>query len=257
MKYTSSYYERIGEENINNQGEYMKIIEYTTCDNIKVMFKETGNVITSTYSHFKNGSIKDKRFNNANENKCSYIGNTTMKDKDGNIKKSYSVWRGMLKRCRGNCFKEKQSSYQNCYVCDDWLCYENFEKWYNDNYYEVDSEQMCVDKDILIKNNKVYSPDTCMIVPERINSMFKHRRIDKKSSYPIGVTYVEDKKLFVSEVKSGNKRITTYHKTPDSAFYAYKIKKEECIKQVADEYKDKIPKKLYDAMYKYKIEITD
>ena len=33
--------------------------------------------------------------------------------------------------------------------------------------------------------------------------------------------------------------------------------KEKYIKEVADEYKDKIPQKLYEALYAYKVEITD
>ena len=42
-------------------------------------------------------------------------------------------------------------------------------------------------------------------------------------------------------------------------FYAlyYKKYKEKLIKKIADEYKDEIPIKLYDAMYRYEVEITD
>ena len=43
----------------------------------------------------------------------------------------------------------------------------------------------------------------------------------------------------------------------EEAFYSYKQIKEDYIKQMADEYKDKIPRKLYDAMYKWEVEITD
>ena len=35
------------------------------------------------------------------------------------------------------------------------------------------------------------------------------------------------------------------------------LTKENEIKLTADQYKDKIPKKLYNAMYNYKVEITD
>ena len=48
-----------------------------------------------------------------------------------------------------------------------------------------------------------------------------------------------------------------YFETPKEAFKSYKTFKEQYIKQVADEYKDKIPKKLYEAMYNWKVEITD
>lgn len=39
--------------------------------------------------------------------------------------------------------------------------------------------------------------------------------------------------------------------------YKNKEFKENYIKEVANEYKDKIPQKLYEAMYRYKVEIDD
>lgn len=44
---------------------------------------------------------------------------------------------------------------------------------------------------------------------------------------------------------------------PFQAFTTYKIFKENYIKQVADGYKDKIPTKLYEALYKWEVEIND
>ena len=45
----------------------------------------------------------------------------------------------------------------------------------------------------------------------------------------------------------------------EEAFQCYKQFKEKVIKQVADDYYSKglIPKELYDAMYRYEVEITD
>ena len=40
-------------------------------------------------------------------------------------------------------------------------------------------------------------------------------------------------------------------------FYTYKEFKEKYIKEVADQYRKYIPKKLYDALYKYQVDITD
>ena len=58
--------------------------------------------------------------------------------------------------------------------------------------------------------------------------------------------------------KYGKNQITigTFN-TPEEAFYAYKQFKENYIKEVADEYKDRIPQMLYEAMYRYEVEITD
>ena len=45
--------------------------------------------------------------------------------------------------------------------------------------------------------------------------------------------------------------------TPEEAFQAYKVAKESHIKEIADKWKDKIEPRVYEAMYNYKVEITD
>ena len=76
---------------------------------------------------------------------------------------------------------------------------------------------------------------------------------------PIGVYSVKGRSnKYASHFNSCNKLINLgTFPTIEEAFDAYKIAKEKEIKRIADEYKDKIPQKLYDAMYSYKVEITD
>ena len=58
------------------------------------------------------------------------------------------------------------------------------------------------------------------------------------------------------ENKSKIKYLGRYN-TPENAFEVYKQFKEKYIKEIADYYKEQIPKKLYDGMCKYQVEITD
>ena len=116
-----------------------------------------------------------------------YLGNTST-SKNKKVKHSYRIWLGMIRRCynpRG--YDGKMVYYKDCSVCDEWLCYANFEKWYDDNYYEVNNEEMNLDKDILVKGNKIYSPNTCVFVPQRINSLFLKRN-KSRGKYPIGTS---------------------------------------------------------------------
>ena len=114
---------------------------------------------------------------------------------------------------------------------------------------------MCLDKDIKYKGNRVYSSKNCLIVPERINILFKSNH-SQRGNEPIGVHYHRGE--YVARCNTLNERVTigTYS-NPISAFNSYKQFKENYIKTVADEYKNLIPKQVYDAMYQYKIEITD
>ena len=176
---------------------------------------------------------------------------------NGKQMKYYETWKGMLRRCYSNKYHKKEPTYKNCEVCEEWLLFSNFKKWYKDNYYQIDNDTMALDKDILNKGNKVYNPNDCVFVNQVINNLFiKNDKI--RGNLPIGVQTRKDTKKYIaiSCNGSGNKSLGSFN-TPEEAFNAYKKDKEQYIKQVADEYKDKIPKKLYEAMYKYEVEITD
>jgi hypothetical protein len=71
--------------------------------------------------------------------------------------------------------------------------------------------------------------------------------------YPISVRKTKSQR-FTSRLNS--KHLGTFD-TPEEAFQAYKVAKEEYIKEVADKWKDKITEKVYQALYNYKVEITD
>jgi hypothetical protein len=161
----------------------------------------------------------------------------------------------MINRCYNPYYINKELSYIDCYVCEEWHNFQNFAKWYEENYYEIEGEKMCLDKDILIKNNKVYSPDACIFVPERINQLFIKNK-DYRNGYPIGVVPSTNGK-YAGQVNYMDRTIKKEFETIEEAFTFYKINKEQIIKQVADEYKDLIPEKLYEAMYNYQVEIND
>lgn len=169
----------------------------------------------------------------------------------------------MLNRCYDTKRHEKQPTYKHCIVCDKWLNFQNFAKWYYENYYEIEGQKMCLDKDILYKGNKIYSPETCIFVSNDINVLFTKHDKDK-GNYPIGVSYHKQHEKFMvscsvydfKKNKSKNEYLGLYD-TPEKAFEVYKQYKEKYIKQVADHYKDQIPEKLYNELYNYQIEITD
>ena len=120
---------------------------------------------------------------------------------------------------------------------------------------------MALDKDILVKGNKTYSPNTCVFVPQNINTLFiKSNKI--RGKYPIGVTFNKDKNKYQAQCNTlingkNMKKTLRLYNTIEEAFNAYKQFKEANIKQIADYYKENIPDKLYEAMYNYKVEITD
>lgn len=178
--------------------------------------------------------------------------------------KEYDAWYGMLRRCYSEKYHAKCPTYKDVTVCDEWLYYpnfyewlheqENFEKWLNGNMWALD-------KDILVKGNKIYSPDTCCLVPDNINKLLI--KSDKtRGIYLIGACYKEDLQkfeVFCCNPKTKKQEYVGVYQTELEAFKAYKNIREFYIKQIATEEFEKgnITKKCYDSLKKYQIEITD
>lgn len=170
---------------------------------------------------------------------------------------SYLRWCDMINRCYNQKFHERQPQYSNCEICEEWKNYSNFEKWYEENYYSVGNEQMDLDKDILFKRNKIYSPDTCCIVPHSINTLFISGKRNR-GDLPLGVSYEKNKNRYRAYASCERKsmKLGTYDNS-DNAFEEFREYKENIIKNIAKKYKDNIPYKVYRAMIEWKIEIDD
>ena len=166
-----------------------------------------------------------------------------------------------FKRCYDPKLQEKYSTYKECKVEDFFLNFQHIAEWIEKNYYEVPGEQMCLDKDILYKGNKIYSKESCIFVPERINLLFVKSN-KSRGDNPIGVDQLPSGNYRVRCSNGYGKQIPlgTYS-TEEEAFRVYKEHKEKVIKEVIDSYKGIIPEPHYSrlktAMYNYKVEIDD
>jgi hypothetical protein len=162
--------ERIGEVNKNTWGSEMIIVGYRDSLNITVKFSDSGFITKSEYQNFKKGEISSPY--DKSMCKIGYLGEGKYKRvKNRKPTIQYEVWSDMFKRCYGT-NRKKYSSYVNCTIDEEWHCFQNFAKWFDDNYYAFDEQRLCLDKDIILKRNKHYSPDTCVFVPKSINSLF-------------------------------------------------------------------------------------
>ncbi len=238
----------------NNNGEYFTVIDYINAKNLTIIF-EDGTIKNNVFS----GHIKDGKIKNPNINKLSntiipsvfnigYIGIGKWNSK--NAYNLYIIWYSMFKRCYS---KNNYQSYINCSVAERWHNFQNFAEWCEKNY--IDGFQL--DKDILIKGNKIYSEETCCFVSSEINKLFLKGDI-KRGQYPIGVSYYTINNKYSSMLSiNGIEKHLGYYKTPEEAFKVYKKSKEEYIKEIADKYKNEISEKVYQALYNYIVEITD
>ena len=252
---------RIGEENYNSFGSKMIITRYNGAKDLDIYFPEYNWVFEhAQYGNFKKGTIKCPY--EPRVYRVGYLGEGKYKMFENNkTTDEYIIWHDVLRRCYDPKLHEKYSTYKDCEVEEYLLNFQHMGKWIEENYYKVPGERMCLDKDILHKGNKIYSRETCIFVPERINTLFVKN--DKtRGENPIGV----------SDLPSGNYQVMCNNRygkniylgtytTKEEAFQAYKNYKEKVIKEVIDSYEGIIPEPFYSklktAMYNYKVEIED
>ena len=237
---------------------------------IRVICREHGGFPISVWNHSigqgcpECAKIQRRISNTGNVRKrTKLVYGVGINDYGGNIKynhvhiPSYHTWVQMLNRCYSKDYLAKHPTYRGCSVCEEWWSFSNFKKWFDDNYIEGYS----LDKDILFKHNKLYSPKTCCFVPSEINVLLCKSDANR-GRMPIGVY---ERKLvngssYMAYLNKNGSRINlgTFYSVED-AFKSYKQAKEAYIKDMATQYyKDgKITENVYNALMRYEVEITD
>ena len=240
----------VGEKYITNEGYEVEVVSYENYYNALIMFPD-GFYKKANVSCLLKGVIRNP--NHKSYYNVGYLG-------DGNYKVANTVygrkWMAIMKRCYNFSKNIKDKSYKNCSVDTHWHNFQNFAKWFEENYNPETMQGWHLDKDILVKGNKVYSSETCCLIPSEINMLFVNSSSSKNKNC-IGVTYHSRLNKYEAAL---NKKSKSFYLglfyTMEEAFDAYKTAKEAYIKEVADKWRDLIDPRVYKAMYNYKVEIN-
>lgn len=250
QKFILSKNKYLDREYTTKEGYAIKVVEYRNYKEAIVIFIN-GYKTMSKMSHIKSGSIKNLYHPSVHE--VGYLGEGKYKSKINREKaEEYTSWCNMLGRCYNKKEVLKYPTYKDVTVCEEWHNFQNFAGWFEENWKPWMDSSWQLDKDILVKGNKMYSPKTCCFVPQEINKLFV--KGDKsRGNLPIGV-YNKDGKLASQLRIKGIKNIYlgTFN-TIEEAFQVYKIAKEEHIKEFANKWKPYITKYCYEAMYNYQV----
>jgi hypothetical protein len=168
------------------------------------------------------------------------------RDSSGVLAKEYVVWANMIKRCYTNYSRDKSNGlYDDVNVAEDWHNYQNFAEWYTTKIKVFDENNIIpkIDKDLL--GGRDYSPDNCVILPNIINCSLGETR--STSSFCHGV--IKRGSWFCANIMIKNKTISLGRfKTQEDALAAYISKKKDNLKQLADEYKNVLEYRAYNAL---------
>jgi len=173
---------------------------------------------------------------------------------NGNQFWQYELWVGVLNRCFSEKYRETYPTYKGVTVCDEWLSFANFLEWINK---EVDYKGKPVgfhlDKDLIIRGNKIYCPEACSFVPKDVNTLL----IDctaARGEWPVGVHFKSALGRFVAQLSyNGKPKHLGCYDTPEDAFLAYKTAKEAQIKLVALQHKASLKPAVYESLMNWEI----
>lgn len=247
---------RLGEKFVNSQGCEFKIVSYNNALDIKILFEDGTLLEKVTYSRILRGAVINK--NHPSVFGVGYLGEGIYGSRlKGKTIKAYCTWQGMLQRCYCPKTQEKQTTYIGCTVDERWHNFQNFANWYYENWKPWADTSWQLDKDILKKGNKIYSPETCCFVPAEINKIFI-KTSKRRGECLIGVTKIKEGRYICQMTNMFRKSsYSGTFKTELECFENYKIIKEAYIKEIAEKWKDQIDPRVYKVMYEYKINITD
>ncbi len=175
---------------------------------------------------------------------------------DGKLIREYQLWQSMLERCFSVKLKQKYPTYKDVTCSKEWLSMTKFIE---------DISQMKgfglsgweLDKDILVKGNKLYSKDTCCFVPAEINSLLT-KSDNSRGEFPVGVCFDKARCKFKAQLAiNGKVKHLGRFSTPEEAFQVYKTVKEAHIKVVAQEWQHLLDERVFQALMTYEVNIDD
>ena len=163
---------------------------------------------------------------------------------EGYYEKSYIKWRDMMQRCYDkNVHKKYKPEYADKYVCEEWQNYANFKLWFDEHYVPCKSNQIDLDKDLLVQGNKIYSPETCVFLVHYQNTLFEGRKGDCIYQNENGQYLINNKKSEIFE-------------SYEDAFNIVIERRKKKILDIAEKCKGSIPMCAYEAMQKWDVRLA-
>ncbi len=134
---------------------------------------------TADYASIRNGTVKNKLSPTYLGKGCVGVGKHLM-FLNGRKSKEYVLWSSMMTRCYSINTHKTHKTYKGCTVARRWLNFQNFcedlpnLKGYTEWIKGI--SKVVLDKDIIVKGNKVYSNSTCMFVSNKENCQTGNRK---------------------------------------------------------------------------------
>ena len=246
----------LGEEFETNSCGKCVVVDYKGEADVTVKFHDPEYTTICRIGNLKKGNVNNPLYPSVYRK--GYIGVGKYSTKDVKV---YKTWCSLMLRSYDKKFHLSRPTYKDVTVCEEWHNFQNFAGWcYSQKFFsfvEKNGRSYHLDKDILVKGNKVYSPETCCFVPNEINVLLITTR-PKKEKYPKGISYLKKCGKFNARLSVGGSMIYLgLFKNLEEAFGAYKEAKEIYIKQVATKWRGSIDDRVYNSLLSWNVSLND
>ncbi len=168
--------------------------------------------------------------------------------------REYKLWQNLLARCCSPKTQSKQPTYIGCTVSENFKHYSYFYEWCQ-NQIGFSQKGFQLDKDLILRGNRIYSEDRCLFLPQELNKLIASRTAIKGQP-TMGVSAHQGK--FVARCR---REPAPYYlgifATSEEASLIYKQAKETYIKSQAEKWKALIDPRAYAALIAYEVLATD
>lgn len=162
----------------------------------------------------------------------------------------YQRWCGMFQRCYSVKYHIKFPTYLDCSVVPEWHYFMAFRAWMETQDWEGNE----LDKDVLIRGNKVYSPETCVFVSKAVNYFF-NENLNKSRTCPLGVHFRKGWGKYTAackDVRSGKIKYIGHFDNPQEAHQAWlAFKLKQAYNLAAEQTDQRVAKALIDRYENY------
>lgn len=183
----------------------------------------------------------------------------------GNVKtKACQLWENIKNRCEylPKMDEVRFGKYEGTDACDSWKDFQNFAQWFEETQVQgFYHEGWQLDKDLLSKDNKLYSPEFCVFLPEEVNKAL-NTKSRTRGELPMGLSYNSRNKKLINVVYACKHeafylRMCVPKSRMLEGFELYKKSREGYIHFLAEKYKDKLDPRAYKALKEYEVSVDD
>lgn len=245
---------KVGDIFKNNAGEFVDVVGVKNATDITIRYRDKfAHEAKVRLCQLKDGKFKNPYTPSLRGVGFVGVGNYSQKTHT----EIYNAWQGIIQRCFDDKLKERYPAYKDVTLDNEWHNLQNFARWYEEETKNrVGDEVWQVDKDF--SRAKLYGPETCIVVPKILNTLIVSNG-NMRGEYPIGVSYRKETGKYRSrcQVGSGIPVALGEFETVEEAFRAYKVFKENRIKNLVEEYEQQLSERALNILRNYRISEKD